>query len=183
MRKIKVFDKNHNPIGETYPKRAEGLVKKGRAEYSPDKNSITLFLNNTEEQTTMKVNNTENITPAEILERIDNITADTEHLKTAFAELSEMYELPDGYNADTEDAVKTIAVEREKTNQKLIDLLSRLYDDVRPPKPVEPAKSELSPVERFQLAKETYEKLYPNGLSHEAEESLHRMAEKMFEMQ
>lgn len=173
MKKIKVFDKNHNPIGETYPKRAEGLVKKGRAEYSPDKNSITLFLTNTEEKLMP-----ENITPEEILKRIDNITADTEHLKTAFTELSEMYELPDGYNSDTEDAVKIIAVEREKTNQKLIDLLSRLYDDVRPPKP---AKSELSPVERFQLAKETYEKLYPNGLSHEAEESLHRMAEKMFE--
>ncbi len=41
---IKVFDTHANVIGSTYPKRAAGLVKKGRAEYADSlKSSITLL--------------------------------------------------------------------------------------------------------------------------------------------
>ena len=50
-----MVDKDENEIGRTYPKRAEGLVKKGRAEYADDHRIRLLTLtqrpavNNTEE--------------------------------------------------------------------------------------------------------------------------------------
>ena len=49
------MDKDENEIGKTYPKRAKGLVKKGRAEYADDRKIRLLTLtqrptvNNTEE--------------------------------------------------------------------------------------------------------------------------------------
>lgn len=48
IKNITVVDENGNRIGSTYPKRASGLVKKGRAHWI-DENSVCLCAHNTEE--------------------------------------------------------------------------------------------------------------------------------------
>lgn len=57
-----MVDKDENEIGRTYPKRAEGLIKKGRAEYADDHKIRLLTLTHAS-----TVNNTEEIKMSNII--------------------------------------------------------------------------------------------------------------------
>lgn len=70
-----------------------------------------------------------------VLEQIEKIQADTEHIKSAISGLSQNIQDPSGSRADAFDgAVKS----RETTNQRLISFYEKMYDDLKPkPSPEE----------------------------------------------
>lgn len=47
---IRVFDEHGNEVNPTYPKRARGLVKQGRARYADDADDVIVLTPNTEEK-------------------------------------------------------------------------------------------------------------------------------------
>lgn len=102
-----VVDDTGKVYEATYPKRAKGLVKNGRARFI-DEHTICLACppKNELEDSTMSENKnittakTENTAPAKVtsekftmdycLEQIENIRVQTEYLNTVFAELSKV---------------------------------------------------------------------------------------------
>ncbi|MDR0917574.1 MAG: hypothetical protein LBN02_10375 [Oscillospiraceae bacterium] len=174
---IEVVDEHGVSYGVTYPKRAKGLVKNGRARWENDTKIILarppehltedIMSDNTNNVTaeqpkgfelpkqpeftpipnTAAVNPPDvrqiikppesaaigNVTPADILQRIDAIIADTEHLKNAMAKLSGVYNEVAG--GEQSHAIGNVVLARETTNQRLISLLEKMYDDARPAKP------------------------------------------------
>jgi|GEM_PF-540218 len=154
---IEVVDIHGNTLKATYPKRARGLVKNGRARYLTD-TKIELFdkaqavitaVEHTESQivemntrpslefiidledTIMSENTCKNAEiTAEILKRIDTILADSSHIQNALANLQSI-PAPTG---SAPHPIASIVMARETTNQKLIELLEKMYDDVRFPR-------------------------------------------------
>ncbi|MGN1345483.1 MAG: hypothetical protein ACI4V1_01750 [Eubacteriales bacterium] len=49
MKKIRVFDENGKEVNPTYPKRARGLVKQGRARFAEDADDVIVLTSNPEE--------------------------------------------------------------------------------------------------------------------------------------
>ncbi len=145
--------------GTTWPKRAAGLVKKGRARYvdenticlacPPDKNLEDIMDNNiipaneikndaeaaaTEEKITL--------TPEYILEQIEGIRKDSSYLHSVIEKLSRCddaaipEELPFSVNAPLgivtkSEALRDIVRCRETTNQKMIEFYEKIYDDMK----------------------------------------------------
>lgn len=225
---IRVIDESGNEYETTYPKRANGLVKKGRARFVDDtticldnacpaginkpeykKMDNNISLNDSQKQsgadfvreqinrmmslleTTnpdgepyMMVNNVifEKVnsmllnfmehsndydeTPEEpsmkyVMSRIDMIIRDNQHIKSALTaidtmqvnespnggtsdELNRMYQLSYGqnesHNGGTGDAARAEAIQsavqsRENTNQKILEMLDKMYDDLKPQRP------------------------------------------------
>jgi hypothetical protein len=146
-----VVDEFGIDYGTTYQKRAKGLVKSGRARFTED-NRICLtrppekfeglFENspttsNSEDKLVENTNNIKanpaatdgenfKITTAEILARIDKIIEDKTHINDAFAALKGSGA---AQQSATGMAIGTIVEEREKTNQRMLDLLEKLYDN------------------------------------------------------
>lgn len=128
---ISVIDAFGNVYQSTYPKRAKGLVKKGRARFV-DANTICLMCPpDTREEFTMSTSM--NLTAAQIFEELQKIRQDTAHIQLAMEKLEKV---PTGTEQDTAvcrskiEAVSSVAKEREKTNQALIKLYEKMYDDV-----------------------------------------------------
>ena len=131
---IIVVDEQGNKYEATYPKRAKGLVKNGRARFV-DEYTICLACppNKKLEDSTMSENTIETVqnlqneqipNPLTIeypLRKIDEIAKDQEYLMKAIAALK-----------DNEDgqAVCRIVTARETTNQKLIAFYEKMYDDL-----------------------------------------------------
>lgn len=149
---VTVVDEKGNVIGATYPKRAKGLVKKGRARYV-DENVISLACPadiHSEEMMENKIEATEEIqvaneqtkdnelTAREILDRIDKIQRDTSELRNAINALQLMN---DGDNAgpgspgNTAGVAKAQAIAdvvrcRETTNQQLLAFYESVYKEL-----------------------------------------------------
>ena len=120
MPQITVTDEQGNFYFPTYPRRARGLVKKGRARFI---SANTICLNcppqNQEEQQMTENTNTSNRTAptaAEIFAELQQIRQDTQHLSLA---LEKLEKVPADNNAD------------EETNRSLITLCEKLYDAIR----------------------------------------------------
>ncbi len=81
---IAVLDENGNKTGETYPKRAKGLVKSGRAEYV-DEAAIRLVAPSSvkNERTGIKMNNTDNINANDIVRKLENLLAELDRQTAA----------------------------------------------------------------------------------------------------
>ena len=160
---IIVIDEQGNKIGATYPKRAKGLIKRGRAR-SIDENTICLacppneFLEEfkmTElviDKTTGEVVETAEtkeasealaspesqpeLTIGYILTQIEKISSRTTYLNKAIQEISE---IPIGGAGvmgvgEKANAIADVVRCRETTNQKLISFYEKLYDDLNPAK-------------------------------------------------
>ncbi len=139
MKRISVIDQQGNEYEPTYPKRAKGLLKKGRARFV-DENTICLTcpLPEKREEPIMMVSNqtagTEMVTAASIFEELKQIRENTSHIELAMEKLEKV---PTGYSADnavcTEKvaAILKIAEAREATNQALIHLYEKMYADVQ----------------------------------------------------
>lgn len=70
-----------------------------------------------------------------VLTRIDKIINDTAYLHEAITTVGSMEAAQPGVNGcDTScgDAIKTIVVSRETTNQQTLKLLEKMYDDLKP---------------------------------------------------
>jgi hypothetical protein len=212
---INVIDEKGNIYEATFPKRAKGLVKKGRARFV-NNNTICLTAEsieadpagNTNPENIMdnnitqndNINNTKKLTdsefvreqidrmmnllesknpggepyfivqtdlfdkvrsmllsfmdmtssnnyddvPAEpsikyVMSRIDRIIRENEHIKNALNSIQTMKlnECPNGGTGDAAraQAIQSTVQSRETTNQKILDLLDKMYDDLKPRQP------------------------------------------------
>ena len=158
---VTVIDEQGNIIGATYPKRAKGLIKKGRAR-TIDENTICLacppneFLedfkmtksvidkNTGEVIKTVEISETSEtlassesqpeLTIGYILKQIENIASQTAYLNKAISDISEIEICGPGVIGAGEkaNAIADVVRCRETTNQKLISFYEKLYDDLNP---------------------------------------------------
>ena len=153
---IIVVDEFGNEYTSTYAKRAQGLVKNGRARWM-DGNTIclvcppdTLNLEDNDMENRAENMNTinavcekENLkkeqsapTTADILSRIDMIIAQGDNLQEAVMQIQNLpvNDSPYGGNdgAQRAKSIGNIYSAREATNQKVLDLLTRMYEDIAP---------------------------------------------------
>lgn len=171
-----VVDEFGNEYTSTYAKRAKGLVKNGRARWldgniiclvcPPDElnledNEMENRAENMEainEVCESEVSKTEQfaITTSDILRRIDQIIAQGNDLPHIVANIKTMpvNESPEGGRdgAARAEAIRDVYVRREVTNQKLIELLNRMYDDIAPKQvPIDPREKVLEALSKLNL--------------------------------
>ena len=136
---IEVVDEAGNVYEPTWPKRAKGLVKHGRARFV-DENRICLTCppDKTEETHMSNTNIFGEMTVADILARINNIINQTGYITSAFESLVQM---GDGDSGDCgapgnimgrakAEAVAEVVRARETTNQQILRLYEKMYDDM-----------------------------------------------------
>lgn len=143
---IFVIDEQGNHYEATYPKRAKGLVKKGRARFMDEK-TICLACPPNEylEETIMEENREaavksghgqEGLTAADILKKIDELRADMNYLSDALKRIETIQEqdinLPSACEVKLvtkAEAMRDSVMARETTIQKLLAFYEKLYDD------------------------------------------------------
>jgi len=153
---IIVVDEFGKEYTSTYAKRANGLVKNGRARWL-DGNTICLVcppdtLNLEDNDMSNKADNMETInavcekeefrneqlaiTTSDILSRMDMIIAQGDNLQNVVIQIQNLpvNDSPMGGEdgAQRARAISSIYSAREVTNPKLIDLLNRMYNDIAP---------------------------------------------------
>ena len=139
---IIVIDEQGNYYEATYPKRAKGLVKNGRARFI-DANTICLAcppydmednnMSNNTENMAIETKPTEKLTMDYVLEQIEKIATETEYLHNAISELSNTNSVGPGDVGTQEKAhaLGEIVTSREQTNQRLLSLYEKMYDDLK----------------------------------------------------
>ncbi len=139
---VRVVDENGNEYEATYPKRAKGLVKNGRARFlspdticlmcPPDPENDNLEDMNMSENTEMQ---TPVLTMEYLLGKIDEIAQQTEYLNTAIDRLGQMKtgNGPGDVAGEAQaQAIGDVVRCRETTNQQLLKLYEKMYDDLKP---------------------------------------------------
>jgi hypothetical protein len=151
---IRVVDDSNNEYEPTYPKRAKGLVKNGRARFV---NSTTICLIHPPIYKTEEIIMTENTEPVVIpkaesigtnskytidylLGQIEKIASQTDHLTRALDALVAMDDgiTPEPYSPGNvvgqakAEAIGQLVSSREATNQQIIRLYEKMYDDLKP---------------------------------------------------
>ena len=152
---IIVVDEQGNEYEATYPKRAKGLVKNGRARFVSNNTICFVCPPNILEDEEMNDINVENaaeikesaevqteVSMQYVLSRIDSILKDTAYIHEAIGAILNMQtvEPTEGmpsYQGDFAGKAKAEAIShtvqcRETTNQQLIRLLEKMYDDLKP---------------------------------------------------
>ena len=144
---IIVIDEQGNEYEATYKKRANGLVKKGRARFVNDtKICLACPPNEYLEENLMEDNKErivneelpEKITIEYILKQIETIRTDNTYLKKAVEDMNKMDEIPlpdNCYNfsfVTKAEGWRDIVNAREATNQKMIEFYEKVYDDIKP---------------------------------------------------
>lgn len=147
-----VVDEQGNSYGATYPKRAKGLVKNGRARFI-DENTICLArppkqLSEEKQMTDINKIAEESVLSKEtptvieysipyVLLQIRQIQENTQHLHEV---IEGLLELPESVSSvypgvvTKAGALCDIVKCRETTNQQLICLYEKMYEDLRPQK-------------------------------------------------
>lgn len=146
---IIVVDDKGNEYEATYPKRAKGLVKNGRARFI-DENKICLMCppkkyledeimenNDIETKDTKVVEETVSpLTMEYVLSRIDQLINEKDYVNNAFTAIQEMKVNQGNLNGEGDaargKAISDTVQARETTNQQLIKLLEKMYDDLKP---------------------------------------------------
>lgn len=136
--KVTVLDGDGNIIGETYPKRAKGLIKAGRARYIDE---ATVCLTPTapcpRNDTEVNMNDNKNINSSEtkelnmsyLLSRIEEIAAQNEQLLSAVKQIVEV--VPDSpAGMEQAKAIADAVKSREETNLRLLALYEKMYSDL-----------------------------------------------------
>ena len=148
---VRVTDEAGGEYEATYPKRARGLVKHGRARFTdesqtaiiltcpPDQNMI--LEDNTMNEQNNLIENTEVTEIAEkytyeyALRQIELITNQTDHIHLAISELGRLENegTPCGGSAKSvAEGIADVVRCRETTAQKLIDFYAKMYEDLKP---------------------------------------------------
>lgn len=161
---IAVTDAQGNEYEATWPKRARGLVKSGRARFV---NETTICLACPPEHTEGHSMNMDDMVrqmneqPQEnaldqaaaaqtvekqpdmayITQKIDQILTDSEYLQAAIAQLENVEEA-------AARAIGNLVESRENTNQRMIGLLEKMLDDIRP-QPVDPTLTKLEALQKI----------------------------------
>lgn len=140
---IIVVDEQGNEYEATYPKRAKGLVKSGRARFV-DENKICLACPpnfDLEDKKMTEEGKIESIYSIEyMLSQIAKIQEQTEYLNIALEKLSQMGDgesCAPGSPGNIQGQAKAQAIAdivrcRETTNQKMLSLYEKMYDDLKP---------------------------------------------------
>ena len=141
MKNVEVVDEAGNVYEPTWPKRAKGLVKNGRARFV-DENKICLARPPVMKTEDKQMSNTNNIfgemTVQDILVRIASIVNQTSYI----AEVAEaLKSMGDGDSGDMyspgnvmgqakAEALGAIVTTRETTYQQILKLYEKMYDDL-----------------------------------------------------
>lgn len=139
---IIVVDEYGNEYEATYPKRAKGLVKNGRARFIAE-NKICLAcppkneLEDNDMSEESKIKSVYNI--EYILSQIEKIQEQTDYLNNALEKLSQMGDGDSGnpgapgniQGKAKAQAIGDIVRCRETTNQKMLSLYEKMYDDLK----------------------------------------------------
>ena len=155
-----VVDEQGNEYEATYPKRAKGLVKNGRARFVAE-NKICLACppNENLEDKDMSENTTtiENaqetksieITVEYALAQIEKILADTQHIQEALYALRDVQSKgPGDVGAQgTAMSIANVVKYREETNQQLLAFYREMYNELK----IEKANTEVDPAVRQQF--------------------------------
>ena len=143
---IIVVDEKGNEYEATYPKRAKGLVKAGRARFI-DENKICLACppdiyleDNNMTENTINVKNESIYNIEFILNQIAKLQDQTEYLNTTLEKLSELGDGDSGgpgapgniLGMEKAKAIGDVVRCRETTNQQLLAFYEKIYDDLRP---------------------------------------------------
>lgn len=140
---VSIIDESGRLIGTTYPKRAKGLVKSGRARYvscesedticltcPPDIKEDNAMTDNSSDVAFTETNNATDlcIPSAEYaLKMLECIAKDTEAIKSAVMKVSN----------ETDNGIAHIIDARESTNRKLIEFYTQMYNDFKPVSPAQ----------------------------------------------
>ena len=136
---IEVVDEAGNLYESTWPKRAKGLVKHGRARFvAENRICLTCPPDIKTEETHMSNSIFGEMTVADILTRINNIINQTSYIGEACEALKAM---ADGDSGDCgspgnllgqakAEALGAIVTSRETTNQQILHLYEKMYDDM-----------------------------------------------------
>lgn len=151
---IIVVDENGNQYEATYPKRAKGLVKTGRARFinenticlacppknesedrimSENKKVVNLNANGTEASFDTTEQTSEiKLTAEYLLQKIEELSVNQAVLTDTVTELGKLKSIGPGDVGMQEQAraLGAIVKSREATNQKLIALYEKMYDDI-----------------------------------------------------
>lgn len=155
---ISVVDEQGNEYETTYPRRARGLVKNGRARFISDNkiclacppdidledNQMTEALNKTDNVINigadeLKTEKAENTVTYYLLKQVEGIASHTDYLHEVISELSKM---PNGDSGEfgcpgntmgtaKANALGDVVRSRETTNQQLLQFYEMLYKDLR----------------------------------------------------
>lgn len=132
---IHVVDERGNVYEATWPKRARGLVKHGRARFiSDDTICLACPPNQILEDTKMN----DKVELSWLLQQIAALQSDTEYLKEGVAQLAQMNvggktapgEPEDVAGQAKANALRDIVCSREATNQQLLALYRNMYYDL-----------------------------------------------------
>ncbi len=139
MKNIEVVDEAGNVYEPTWPKRAKGLVKNGRARFV-EENRICLACppDTKTEDEHMSNSIFGEMTVVDILTRINDVINQTGYITSAFESLVKM---GDGDSGDCgapgnimgkakAEAVAEVVRVRETTNQQILRLYEKMYDDM-----------------------------------------------------
>lgn len=131
---IHVIDEQGNVYKATWPKRARGLVKHGRARFISDDTICLACPPNMDLEDT---NMNDRVEMSWLLQQIAALQSDTQYLKEGLAHLSQMnvggktapYEPEDVAGQAKAQALRDMIQGRESTNQRLLALYEKMYDD------------------------------------------------------
>jgi len=188
---IIVVDEQGNEYDATYPKRAKGLVKNGRARFvsenkiylaCPPNRKLEDFsmvkekniigndcVDSYEKQIVQLIESEDEKTDGKlsmnyILEQIEKIAKQTEYLNQVISELHQMETggAGDIGNANKAEALSSVVRCRETTNQQLLRMYEKMYDDIKPYSQTESMQDILTSVGELppQESKEVLLKIY-----------------------
>ena len=155
-----VVDEQGNEYEATYPKRAKGLVKSGRARFVAE-NKICLacppnqYLEDKDmSENTTTIENAQETKSIEItveyaLGQIEKILADTQHIQEALYALRDVQSKgPGDVGAQgTAMSIANVVKYREETNQQLLAFYQKMYDELK----TEKVNAEVDPAVRQQF--------------------------------
>jgi len=140
---VAVRDEQGNALSPTYPRRAKGLVKSGRAVWTDETRTAICLLSEktasvrgtiTEE---VMMNNEDRIETAEtpesrysieyILQKMEEMSALPEYIKHSIQSIST---LEDGIVGAQSMAISEVVKSRETTNQQLLKMYETMYNDL-----------------------------------------------------
>lgn len=133
---IIVVDESGNILGRTWPKRAEGLIKKGRARRldpatvclaCPPENTEDLTMDNDTLQSPEAHVSAVSLTPEDLLRRMDAIRGEMQSLSDAIRTVDALPE--DSEAGSRAEAIGRMFCEREVTCRQQLSFLERVYSD------------------------------------------------------
>ena len=134
---IIVVDEKGNEYEATYPKRAKGLVKNGRAHFIEENKICLLHPPNLKSEdnnmsNTQATKTNDKLTIKYVLDKTEQIINDTEYIHSALEQLALMPKSDPGDIAGQEKAkaIGEIVRCREATNQQALKFYEKMYDDL-----------------------------------------------------